>query len=172
MKGLFTGLMITIDRGQARARGWKRYFTGKSCDRGHLAWRQVGSGCMACKREYSRQRYAGNLPAAREARARRYWRDPQRAREASRADYLRNPAPVQAAVATARTRTAGTIPPWYEDARVRLVYLAAREWGMEVDHVVPLKHPLVCGLHCWANLQLLTRGENSAKGNREWPDMP
>jgi hypothetical protein len=36
----------------------------------------------------------------------------------------------------------------------------------------PLNHPLVCGLHCEHNLQLLTREANAAKRNRWWPDMP
>ena len=36
----------------------------------------------------------------------------------------------------------------------------------EVDHAVPLKHPLVCGLHVQGNLQVLTRAANRAKRNR------
>lgn len=41
-----------------------------------------------------------------------------------------------------------------------------------VDHIVPLRHPLVCGLHCPANLRVAPLAENQAKGNRWWPDMP
>lgn len=37
--------------------------------------------------------------------------------------------------------------------------------GHHVDHEIPLSHPLVCGLHCLANLQYLTAEENLAKGN-------
>lgn len=41
-----------------------------------------------------------------------------------------------------------------------------------VDHIVPLNNPLVCGLHCETNLQIITLIENSSKGNRYWPGMP
>ena len=52
------------------------------------------------------------------------------------------------------------------------IYRSAREEGMQVDHIVPLKNDIVCGLHCFSNLQLLDGSENASKGNRYWPDMP
>lgn len=39
-----------------------------------------------------------------------------------------------------------------------------------VDHIIPLKHPLVCGLHVPANLRVITRGDNLAKRNFFDPD--
>ena len=65
-------------------------------------------------------------------------------------------------------------PAWYEQERdkVELIYEKAREFGFHVDHIVPLNSKKVCGLHTWANLQLLAPEVNISKGNRRWPDMP
>ena len=41
----------------------------------------------------------------------------------------------------------------------------------DVDHIVPLSSPLVCGLHVEANLRVIPQIENRQKCNRFWPDM-
>ena len=39
----------------------------------------------------------------------------------------------------------------------------------EVDHIIPLKHPLVCGLHNEFNLQILEKRQNRVKSNTFQP---
>lgn len=62
-------------------------------------------------------------------------------------------------------------PEWADFEKIRAIYdeAARLSWltGIEhtVDHVVPLRHPLVCGLHNHFNLQVLPRYLNDKKGN-------
>lgn len=41
-----------------------------------------------------------------------------------------------------------------------------------VDHIVPLKSNIVCGLHVENNLRVVPASVNTSKQNRYWPDMP
>lgn len=46
------------------------------------------------------------------------------------------------------------------------IYDLAQRRNLEVDHMIPLDHPKVCGLHTPSNLQLLTKHDNCVKSNR------
>lgn len=68
-------------------------------------------------------------------------------------------------------------PPWADFVEIRKVYNLARELsertGVEhnVDHVVPLNHPRVCGLHVHWNLRAIPAGPNMAKSNYWCPEQ-
>lgn len=73
-----------------------------------------------------------------------------------------------------RAAKATAIPPWADRSEINRIYAEAKARGpsYHVDHIVPLRHPLVSGLHCEANLQILTAEDNLRKSNSYWPDMP
>lgn len=77
-----------------------------------------------------------------------------------------------------RATKLSAIPVWADLSKIKLIYAAAKEEErrtgvkMHVDHIVPLQHELVCGLHCEANLQILPASQNLSKSNRWWPAMP
>lgn len=63
-------------------------------------------------------------------------------------------------------------PPWVSMREIRMIYLEAERRTIDtgrqhtVDHIVPLQHPLVCGLHVPWNLQVMLAKDNFAKNNR------
>lgn len=70
------------------------------------------------------------------------------------------------------------VPGWTTREQVLRLYKFARmttvATGVQhsLDHIVPLVHPLVCGLHCPDNLHVIPLRDNVRKSNNWWPDMP
>ena len=77
--------------------------------------------------------------------------------------------------AFAKCRKGLHTPSWVDDSKILAIYEQAakmtEETGIldEVDHVDPINHHLVCGLHCPENLQIITKDENREKNNRWTP---
>jgi 5-methylcytosine-specific restriction endonuclease McrA len=97
----------------------------------------------------------------------RRWRaaNPEKAMASRQAWDLANPGRMQARSAARRARRIAATPSWADRAAIDALYAEASRLGLEVDHIVPLKHPCVCGLHVHWNLQLLARAENLRKSN-------
>ena len=77
--------------------------------------------------------------------------------------------------ANENARRAGKLratPSWADASEIARVYALAAKMAKHldgpyhVDHVVPLKSKLVCGLHVHQNLRVLRGDLNAAKGNR------
>lgn len=70
------------------------------------------------------------------------------------------------------------IPKWADQFIITEIYdlatMRTKKLGSKwhVDHIIPLKSKIVCGLHCEANLRVIPAKENERKNNRWWPDMP
>lgn len=86
-----------------------------------------------------------------------------------------NPEKANALTAKRRSRKKQAIAPWADLKAIEDIYTQAFELtnntGVphEVDHIYPLQSKYMCGLHVETNLQILTREQNRAKGNRTWP---
>lgn len=63
-----------------------------------------------------------------------------------------------------RARKKKALPKWADIVKIKKIYLNCPE-GYEVDHIIPIKGKLICGLHVHNNLQYLIASENRSKGN-------
>jgi len=124
------------------------------------------SHCKKCRAEYDKRTYDPKQ------RKEQYYRDHSKSKEDRREYYASNKEDYYYRKAMRRAAKLKATPAWYEAELVSIVYKKAKELCCQVDHIVPLQNPLVCGLHCWANLQLLPEDLNKSKGNHYWPDMP
>jgi len=82
-----------------------------------------------------------------------------------------NPEKRRAIDARHRAAKRNAVPAWADSKAIAEFYRNAPV-GFQVDHIVPLVSPYVCGLHWEGNLQYLTPAANQSKRNFWWPDMP
>ncbi|MCK9371202.1 hypothetical protein M0R04_14920 [Candidatus Dojkabacteria bacterium] len=182
---------LVISRSEANQQGLKRYFTGNPCKRGHLSQRDTINGnCVMCKQEYrktdrSKELHKGyaNTVEAKEARiiyqrsdsyvnVRTAYKKTDVCKRTQRLYKKLNAGKVCAWGQKHRALKLQATPIWYEKTKVELIYTKAKEWSkilgcdLQVDHIVPLNSKLVCGLHCWSNLQLLDKPLNGSKRNK------
>lgn len=121
-------------------------------------WYQDNKGSRA---EYWADWYVANKVALAKSYA-RYARD--------------NKHVINALIAKRRAAKRAATPPWADLNAIRNIYEEASrltaETGIrhEVDHIYPLQGENVCGLHCEANLQILTKSDNARKKNK-MPDV-
>lgn len=128
------------------------------------------------KRDWHQQAYANKREQLLEAS--KQWRDKNSQRRRQSAVEWREKNPQKHAVyeALRRSQRLMATPKWVNTDEINTVYVKCQElnavWGTNftVDHYIPLKGKLVCGLHVWENLQLLDSGDNSEKHNKWDPD--
>lgn len=141
---------------------------------------------LARKRDCMATYAANNREMLREKQAEFYAKfrktNPERMREWGRKTSAiwrgRNPHKVTEQVTRRKATKIKATPMWADKDKINDVYLRAKQveascgTRMHVDHIVPLVHQLVCGLHCEANLRVLPAKKNLSKGNKYWPNMP
>ena len=182
-------------RKEAQASGAKFYFTGEPCIRGHISPRRTKGTCVACQKEddlrdrEKRKTYFDtyNKSEAGKATRRKYYeknKEEVKARAEARphevkAKYRKawkenNKDYVRADTKNRRRKHRQATPKWLDAGQRRqlrdIYHLAikmTRATGVqhEVDHIIPLRSEVVCGLHVPWNLQVIPRDENRQKSN-------
>ncbi|GGO96475.1 hypothetical protein [Stakelama pacifica] len=152
---------------------------------GHVSW------CKQCHRErnsewarQNRERLtaksaawrASNLEKARETNRSFKRQNCARLRDEYSIWAKANRGKRNAASAKYKASKLRATPPWANLSKIAAIYerasaiQAATGQRMHVDHIVPLQHELVCGLHCETNLQILPGSLNEAKRNNWSPE--
>lgn len=126
-------------------------------------------------KEYSKAYYNANMESIKTKKKRYRKQNQDLIREYNKSWRLKNPDRCGELSARRRARKRHATPKWLTDSdydQIRSFYLEAQRLSLEtgiehaVDHIHPLLGEYVCGLHVPWNLQILTKSENSAKGNR------
>ena len=130
-------------------------------------WKDSKYTCMDCARKGDAQRRGNRLEyhknyskAHYKANKETYGMNTKSYRESPHGRAVRNNLGRQR-----RMRKKKATTNWVGDSMILKVYEKAQEFGLSVDHIIPLDHKSVCGLHTWNNLQLLSKRENSSKYN-------
>lgn len=90
-------------------------------------------------------------------------------RERSRSWNKRHPRSIAAHASARRARVLQAQPSWVCSDQLAEIFQSCPV-GYHIDHVVPLKHKLVCGLHVAANLEAIPAEANQRKLNYFDPD--
>ncbi len=86
-----------------------------------------------------------------------------------------NPAKCKATKARRRAAEKNASVVWADTEAINEIYRQAEiltiETGIlhEIDHIHPLNHTLICGLHVESNLQILSQHDNRVKSNKFTP---
>ena len=134
------------------------------------------SRCKACNCAEARDSRNANIEEARaKDRKRRgggklwaHWQEHGKSTQAKRLRKWKkaNPGKVNADTAARRAAKLNATPAWINKEFVKEIYEEAKWFGLEVDHIIPLRSDTVCGLHWEGNMQLLSPSENYSKGNK------
>jgi len=183
-------------REEAKRTGAKYYFTGQPCKHGHIAARKTKGACVEClkveweKASVTRAEYFKEYNKREEVKDRKNeWyvehreqviaaartRPIAQLREYRDAWKENNKTQVRADTKARRRKHREATPLWLtrkQKSEIRQLYQIAitmtQTTGEQyvVDHIVPLRSDVVCGLHVPWNLRVITQEENLKKSNK------
>jgi hypothetical protein len=178
------------ERNAAKVRGETQYFTGRVCKNGHIALRNTASGsCSTCSKAAQKIskaisfannpnkykiRYKANAENLREKAAIYRGNNIEKAKESQKQSKLKFRAKHTAYENNRRALKENATPVWLTKEHKDLIsdyYIISKKLKdlsgseLQVDHIVPLKSDIVCGLHVPWNLCVIGRSENAKKYN-------
>jgi hypothetical protein len=115
--------------------------------------------------ERTKKYFQNNNEKVRERRRKCYAANPGPKNESARKWRRDNIEKIRARNAKWRADKLMATPKWANLSDIQAIYADAHAKGMHVDHVIPLRHKLICGLHVAENLRPLTARENTKKSN-------
>lgn len=187
---------LPASRAEAKTSGATHYFTGQPCKYGHVAMRKTKGGCVEClkiewqKSNAKRAQYFESYNLLETTKTKKHeWyeankqavilaaatRPPEVRRVYQKAWKAKNMLWVKADTKARRKKHREAMPPWLsmqQRKEIRELYKIAitmtKLTGEQyvVDHIVPLRSDIVCGLHVPWNLRVITRAENLKKSNK------
>jgi len=171
--------MKIISKKEAKSLDLNRYFTGKPCKHGHITERLIGGTCRGCNRMHPKNHPERSKKCRDENReiynrkSREYYQRRKSAVSISTKKWAQaNPEKKAKYYEQRRDLLNNATPDWSNDNIIKMIYIERNEMNKisnltyHVDHIVPLNHPLVCGLHCEDNLQIIESSLNFKKSNR------
>ncbi len=183
-------------RAEAKTTGAKYYFTGEPCKHGHVALRKTKGACVEClkiewkqgaekradyfvqynkKEEVKEKKHDWYLQNREQVIQTAATRSPEALRAYRNAWKQNNLVQVRADTKARRRKHRQATPPWItrqQKSEIRQLYQIAitmtKTTGEQyvVDHIVPLRSDMVCGLHVPWNLRVMTQEENLKKSNK------
>jgi hypothetical protein len=162
-----------ISRKEALEQGLKFYYTGKPCSKGHFDIRDTASkNCKTCKDQRYKEHYEKTKNSVLKKQRKQYEENPDLFRGRSRQYYEQNKAKHILKCKLRVKHIKQATPPWVRLEDLSPFYKErdrlTKETGIphEVDHIIPLRHSLVCGLNVPANLQVSYAADNRSKSNK------
>ena len=132
----------------------------------------LSSWCKECDSEKRKKYQSANKQDIAKYQKEYYTKNKDRISKRNKDLYYADPKKHLVKWSKRRAYKLQATPKWANQKYIELFYRLADEESyrtghpVEVDHIIPLKHPLVCGLHVEWNLQLMFKSDNRSKGNK------
>jgi flagellum-specific peptidoglycan hydrolase FlgJ len=136
---------------------------------------RISSYCKSCQKEINSKYYKENSDKVKEKRSEYYESNKEIEQQKMKIYYEENKEMFMEYSSKRRADKRSACPVWLSEqhrSSIRSLYKMARniskKTGIQhhVDHIIPLKSDIVCGLHVPWNLRIITASENLSKSNK------